>query len=76
MTTKTVKEIEDQIRALLCEGELLADKTGEIFNLHAADRFQRYIPASSPEYEEYDWTRDEYGIPEGQGFWYNSSMSC
>lgn len=30
MTAKTVKEIEDQIRALLCEGEQLADKTGEI----------------------------------------------
>lgn len=76
MTAKTVKEIEDQIRALICEGEQLADKTGEIFNLHAADRFQRYIPASSEEYEEYDWIRSDYGINDGQGFWFNSSMTC
>lgn len=76
MTTKTVKEIEDQIRALLCAGEQRADETGEIFNLHAAGRFQRYIPATSPEYDDYEWVRDEYCIPEGKGFWFNSSMSC
>lgn len=75
MTAKTVKEIEDQIRALICEGEQLADKTGEYFHVYA-DSLQRYIPASSPEYEEYDWIRGDYGIPDGKGFWFNSSMSC
>lgn len=76
MTAKTVKEIEDQIRALLCEGEKVADETGEVFNLYAADRFQRYIPATNPEYYDYEWVRSDYGIPEGKGFWFNSSMSC
>lgn len=72
MTAKTVKEIEDQIISLIREGEQLADKTGE----HFIAGGEEYIPASSPEYEEYEWLRGEYGISEGQGFWYNSSMSC
>ncbi len=72
MTAKTVKEIEDQIRALICEGEQLADKTGE----HFRSGGEEYIPASSPEYNDYEWVRDEYCIPEGEGFWFNSSMSC
>ncbi|QIN95459.1 hypothetical protein MN01_00081 [Escherichia phage MN01] len=72
MTTKTVKEIEDQIRALICEGLTAADETGEHFRAGG----EEYIPASSPEYDDYEWVRDEYCIPEGEGFWFNSSMSC
>jgi hypothetical protein len=72
MTEKTITEIEDQIRALVREGKLAADKTGRHFH----HRSEEYIPASSPEYGDYEWVRDEYGIPEGEGFWFSSSMSC
>ncbi|ENB2373917.1 hypothetical protein ABHG04_001715 [Escherichia coli] len=75
MTTKTIKEIEDQIRALICEGQQLADKTGEYFHVYA-EGLNRYIPATSSEYDEYGWIRNDYGIPEGKGFWFSSSMSC
>ena len=72
MTAKTVKEIEDQIRELVRKGQSVADETGEHFRAGG----EEYIPASSPEYGDYEWVRDEYCISEGEGFWFNSSMSC
>ncbi|BBI57479.1 hypothetical protein KIT01_131 [Escherichia phage KIT01] len=68
----TIDEIEKQIRELVRKGQAVADETGQHF--HAGG--EEYIPASSPEYDDYEWARDDYGIPEGEGFWFSSSMSC
>ncbi|ASJ79347.1 hypothetical protein SHP1_025 [Salmonella phage SHP1] len=68
----TIDEIEKQIRELVRKGQSVADETGQHF--HAGG--EEYIPASSPEYDDYEWARDDYGIPEGEGFWFSSSMSC
>lgn len=69
----TIDEIEKQIRELVRKGQTVADETGEDFCVSGRGR---YISAKNPEYEDYEWTRDEYGINKGQGFWYTSSMSC
>lgn len=69
----TIDEIEKQIRELVRKGQSVADETGEDF--HVSGRGQ-YISTKNPEYEDYDWVRSDYGINEGQGFWFTSSMSC
>lgn len=72
MTTLTVKDIEKQIRDLIDAGTELAEQTGE----HFCAGGEEYIPSTSPEYDGYEWARDEYGLPDGEGFWFSSSMSC
>lgn len=69
----TIDEIEKQIRELVRKGQSVADETGEEF--HVSGRGQ-YISPKNPEYDDYEWARDDYGIPDGDGFWFTSSMSC
>lgn len=69
----TIDEIEKQIRELVRKGQAVADETGEEF--HVSGRGQ-YISPKNPEYDDYEWACDDYGIPDGEGFWFTSSMSC
>lgn len=66
----SINDIAKGIQTLIDKGEEIADKTGEHFWANS----EEYIPASSPEWEDYKWVRDENYLPHDQGFWYSSSM--
>lgn len=73
MSELTLEDVQKQINKLIEQGEAIADKTGEHFWAGG----EEYIPPSSKEWEDYEWIREDHGLPHDQGFWYSSSMnSC
>ncbi|QYN80293.1 hypothetical protein [Kosakonia phage 305] len=67
----TVDDIAKGISVLISKGEEIAEATGE----HFWAGNEQYIPASSDEWEDYRWVREDHYLPHDQGFWYSSSMS-